>query len=82
MVIWWHNQILSSRNLEIWDARQPLLPLDLEVIKSQSQADVLDCEHREAKAAQLVREKEGGGAERKVTVRPGGPGDRLSDFSS
>lgn len=43
---------------------------------------MLDCEHREAKAAQLVKEKEGGGAERKVTVRPGGPGDRLSDFSS
>lgn len=41
----WDNQVLSSRNMEIRDARQPLLALALEVIKSQSRAAVLGCVH-------------------------------------
>lgn len=61
--------------MEIRDARQPLLALELEVIKSQSWAAARGCVNGEAKAASLLREKKGAGAARKEEMKPCGPGD-------
>ena len=61
--------------MEIRDAGQPLSAHELEVIKSQSQAAVLGHEHREAKAASLLRKEKGTGAGREAETRPCGLGN-------
>lgn len=78
------NEITRFSLPGIWksEIRPPLLALELEVIKSQSWAAVLGSVHREAKAANLLREKKEAGAERKVKVSPPWPWrHRLSDLS-